>query len=92
MNDTDLTDTELIILEYMASGRDLIMEGKALLARVRERTADRASARKMFDGLRREIERARWFATTAEYAGCAESLLGLANDYGTLREEARALL
>ena len=92
MNNTDLTETELIIIEYMAQCRDLIMEGEAVLERIRANLPCKTTARRIFDGVRPFVEQARMFATTAEYAGCHESLEQLADDLEALREAARALI
>ena len=87
-----LEGAALDILEYLAAGRDLIMEGDAVLQRVCEGERPRSSARTVFDGVRREIKRAQWFARSEPYTPCAESLLGLADDLEALRDRARRLL
>ena len=88
----NLEGAGLDILKYMVGGRDLILEGDALLQRVREGERPRSSARKVFDGAQREIRRARWFARSGVYAPCAESLNTLADDIEALRNRARKLL
>ena len=87
-----MTDTDIVILDYLVSCRDVIIEGQALLERVRDGARPASSARKVFDGVLPEIRRTRSFASEPLYAGCRESLKGLAGDLEALRAEARKLL
>ena len=92
MNDTELNDTELCIIEYIAAYREAIMESTVVLERIRTRQPCKTTARRVFDAALPFIKQARWFATTDEYAACGDTLLGLANEFEALREEARALI
>ena len=87
-----MTDTDLIILNYMVDGRELITWGHDILNRVRAGELPPREARGVYVGLGPEIPWARAIAKAPMYANSRLSLEGLAGELEALREEARQLL
>ena len=87
-----MKDTEEILLNLMAGGRELIAAGRDILDRVRASDLPPREARGVYDGLTVEIPWMWTFASAPIYACSRQSLRDMAVEFELLRAEASKLM